>query len=238
MKSVCIGHNTGLGDHIIMSGAVRYISRSYDNTFILCLPQRFDHVNFLYRDSENIIPKIMPNARRCSERHKSADVVFRELEKTYNIEKMYSFQYNKRRWAKWHQKGKSFINMQYDAIGVDRQERLDSFYLERDHEAEDMLLDELRPERDYAFVCANWSCGGIDVDDLNIGLPKIVASKKTNLIFDWLKIIEMSKEIYSVDTSFFHLINSIKINSLKFYLNHRRSIATGEDYLLDWKDYD
>lgn len=237
MKSVCIGHNTGLGDHIIMSGAVRYLSRSYDKTFILCLPQRFDHVEFLYRDAENIIPKVMPNARRCSERHKSADVVYKELEKIYNIEKIYSFQYNKRRWAKWHREGRSFINMQYDAIGVPREEKQNSFFIKRDLESENILFDQINPPEDYAFACCEWSSGRINREEIKTKLPVIHSEQKTKLIFDWIKTIEKSKVIFSVDTSFFHLIQAMNFCQNKFYIDARKSIAVGQDYLAGWFNY-
>ncbi|MAR68289.1 MAG: hypothetical protein CL833_13655 [Crocinitomicaceae bacterium] len=231
MKCVCIGHNTGLGDHIFMSGAVRYIAKEYDRTFILCLRKKLRHVEFLYRDDPTIVPKVMPGSRRCDQRHKSANTVYNKLKKKFDLEKVYGFQYNSARWRHWHKKKASFINMQYDAIGVPREERFNSFYIERDGEAEDALSKEVVPPWDYAFVCNKWSKGSINAYNLDIDLPLAVPCQKTNLIFDWMGVIEKAKEIYTVDTSFFHLIKSMKLPQKKFYVNSRRSIAIGEDYL-------
>ena len=231
MKCVCIGHNTGLGDHIFMSGAVRYIAREYDRTFILCLQDKFDHVEFLYRDNPSIVPTIMPNARKCDQRHKSADHVFNKLKKDFDIEKTYAFQYNRKRWRHWHKKNVSFVNMQYDAIGVPREERFSSFYIERNRKAESALSKEAVPPWDYAFVFNKWSNGSTNAYDLDTDLPPVTSYAKTKLIFDWMEVIEKAKEIYTVDTSFFHLIKSMQLSQPKFYLKNRGTIAIGEDYI-------
>ena len=231
MKCVCIGHNTGIGDHIFMSGAVRYIAKEYDRTFILCLQEKLDHVEFLYRDNPAIVPKVMPGARRCDERHKSANTVYSKLKKKFDIEKIYGFQYNRGRWRHWHKKKASFVNMQYDAIGVPREERFNSFYIERDRKAETALFKEAAPPWDYAFICNKWSNGSTNAHDLDTGLPPVIPYQKTNLIFDWMGVIEKAKEIYTVDTSFFHLIKSMRLEQRKYYLDSRKTIATGQDYI-------
>ena len=55
--------------------------------------------------------------------------------------------------------------------------------------------------------------------------------QKTNLIFDWMGVIEKAKEIYTVDTSFFHLIKSMRLPQEKFYVHSRKTIAIGQDYI-------
>ena len=231
MKCVCIGHNTGLGDHIFMSGAVRYIARQYDRTFVLCLRERLDHIEFLYRDNPSIVPKVMPGSRRCSERHKSADAIYSQLKKRFSVEKIYGFQYNRKRWKDWHKREVSFVNMQYDAIGVPREERLKSFYIERNRNKEQALSKEATPSGEYAFVCRQWSDGIANTNKVDTGLPLVISCAKTKLIFDWMGVIEGAKRIYTVDTSFFHLTKSMKLSQRKFYLHSRGTIAIGEDYL-------
>jgi hypothetical protein len=231
VKSICIGHNTGIGDHIFMSGAVRYIAKEYDCTFILCLQDKLDHVEFLYRDNPKIVPKVMPNSRRCDERYKSANSVYSKLKRKFDVEKLYAFEYNRKRWRHWHKNNVSFINMQYDRIGVPRDERFKSFYIERDERAEVALSKDTVPPWDYAFVCNRWSNGSINANGLDTDLPPVTPSQKTKLIFDWMGVIEKAKEIYTVDTSFFHLIKSMRLERAKHYLDSRKTIAVGEDYI-------
>ena len=231
MKSICIGHNTGIGDHIFMSGAVRYIAKEYDCTFILCLQDKLDHVEFLYRDNPKIVPKVMPNSRRCGEKHKSANAVYSRLKKKFDVEKLYAFEYNRKRWRQWHENKVSFVNMQYDTIGVPRDERFKSFHIQRDRRAEARLSDEAMPSWDYAFMCNRWSRGSANVDSLETDLPPVIPYQKTKLIFDWMGVIEKANEIYTVDTSFFHLIKSMRLEQDKYYLDSRKTIATGEDYI-------
>ena len=44
-------------------------------------------------------------------------------------------------------------------------------------------------------------------------------------------VIETATEIYTVDTSFFHLIKSMRLERAKHYLDSRKTIAVGEDYI-------
>lgn len=48
-----LGH-TGLGDHIGLIGAVRYLSLQYDEFHIPCLPENLNTLNYFYLDNPNI----------------------------------------------------------------------------------------------------------------------------------------------------------------------------------------
>ena len=120
--------------------------------------------------------------------------------------------------------------MQYDTIGVPREERFKSFYMERNKKKEQALSKEA-PSGEYAFVCRKWSDGITNTNKVDTELPLVISYAKTKLIFDWMGVIESAKRIYTVDTSFFHLIKSMKLPQKKFYLHSRGTIAIGEDYL-------
>jgi hypothetical protein len=173
----------------------------------------------------------MPNSRKCGEKHKSANAVYSRLKKKFDVEKLYAFEYNRKRWRHWDKKNFSFVNMQYDTIGVPRDERFKSFHIQRDRQAEAGLSSEATPPWDYAFVCNRWSRGSVNANSLETDLPPVIPYQKTKLIFDWMGVIEKAKEIYTVDTSFFHLIKSMCLRQDKYYLDSRKTIATGEDYI-------
>ena len=94
-----------------------------------------------------------------------------------------------------------------------------------------LISKEAVPPWGYAFVCNKWSNGSTNAYDLDTDLPPVVPYQKTNLIFDWMGVIEKAKEIYTVDTSFFHLIKSMRLKQRKYYLDSRKTIATGQDYI-------
>lgn len=52
-NAVFIGH-LGLGDHLCLSGAVRYLSLDWDAIYVLCKPKNLKNVERLYEDAPNI----------------------------------------------------------------------------------------------------------------------------------------------------------------------------------------
>jgi hypothetical protein len=86
----------------------------------------------------------------------------------------------------------------YKQINIPFKERWDSFYILRDFKREDKLYDKLNPNnKKFALVHSSGSDG-------------------VNRI-DYLKLIELSDEIHCIDSSFIHLIDSVKTNGKLFY---------------------
>ena len=59
--AIVVGHNAGLGDLIVMNGAVRHLATQYDKTYLVCWDSRLKHVDFVYRDNDNIVPFVKPH---------------------------------------------------------------------------------------------------------------------------------------------------------------------------------
>jgi hypothetical protein len=58
----------------------------------------------------------------------------------------------------------------------------------------------------------------------------------TNNIFDYLKLIELSDEIHCIDSSFIHLIDSVKTNGKLFYHKNVkvRNISESHTQIKKW----
>jgi hypothetical protein len=109
----------------------------------------------------------------------------------------------------------------YKQINIPFKERWDSFYILRDFKREDKLYDKLNPNnKKFALVHSSGSDGvnriNYEVIDKDLMVIEIKPSY-TNNIFDYLKLIELSDEIHCIDSSFIHLIDSVKTNGKLFY---------------------
>ena len=54
LRKALIVHHLGLGDHIGMIGAVRYIALQYDETHVVCKPTNIDNVRSFFADNPTI----------------------------------------------------------------------------------------------------------------------------------------------------------------------------------------
>ena len=109
----------------------------------------------------------------------------------------------------------------YIQCDIDFKERWSSFEINRNLESEDILFNMLNPNNEE--YCLVHSSGSDNVDRINynaIGVDlKIIKITKnyTNNIFDYLKLIERSSQIHCIDSSFLHLVDSVKTNGLLCY---------------------
>jgi hypothetical protein len=212
LKGMCIYHNLGLGDHILMNGAVRYILKKekLDHIRVICKECNAENVIHMYRDEPRIevcTIKSQPNAKA---EIKAADWINWYVSYINNepIFPILNLLYS----------GGGFEKMFYEKSGIAIEERYNSFYFERDAERELRLLEKVNPPDNYALVCLNSSRSSIEKAHLKTSLPIIEFENiEDDLIFDWVPIIKKAKEIHSVNTSFFHLVNSINPSCKKVY---------------------
>lgn len=252
-KGIVVCPNTGLGDAIVMNGAVRYLAKKYQEVYILQLEGNFKHIDFMYRNDPNIKPYYIVQP-------KSSRQVMLRFKKAYNhIKKLnphitfepYKFQW-KHLEKDWVKMAKNFglgnetiwQKIFYRNLGVPHEARYSHFDIPRDRDSEQKLLDCLNLPNEYAFVVK--VAGGVNYNiEAKTNLPIVnpfdfdrgYRPLNSTLLFDWSKIIENAKEIHTVDTSWMHLIRSLKLKVPKFFYNYRNvAFSQADEYLNDEGD--
>jgi hypothetical protein len=227
MNSVYIYHHLGLGDHIIANGMVRSIAKKYDRTFIFCKPHNFPNVSFMYRDLTNLKIIVMddlgvqsfmtlnPNNNYIIAGHAPFWRILNSGNNTLTIDEIF-----------------------YQLAGVPLENKWTEFFVKRDVERERQVFKELGLEEGEKFAFVH--------DDerrrINKNLPslKIIRpSKREFSLFDFLYTIEQASEIHCINSSFFCLIDCMKIQKENMYVHeYVRPDATNESlgkYFCNWK---
>ncbi len=251
-KGIVVSHNTGLGDAIVMNGAVRYLAKKYQEVHLLSFPCNFKHLEFIYRNEPNIKTYyiVQPQSpRQVMLRFKKAYQIINKLNPHIKFDP-YKFHWcHSSKWVKIAKKYRLEKNtiwqkIFYKHLGVPYKTRYSHFDIPRDHDAEQELLDTLNLPKEYAFV-VNIAGGRSYNLEAKIDLPIVNPTHFdrgyrpliSTLLFDWSKIIENAKEIHTVDTSWMHLIRSLKLKVPKFFHNHRNAmLSQANEYLNDEGD--
>ena len=201
-RPALIYQHLGLGDYIILSGGLKYLKRKgfLKQTFCICKHQYLNSVKQLYADVEGF-EIIGVND------WKAAEILVRQ----WKGEKMI-IGFDK--MVDWSHFDLDF----YRIIGVDFNERWDSFTIERNLEAENELLDQINLPENFVFVHDDQSRGyRISNEYFAKDLP-VIRPHLTNSIFDWIPVLERATEIHCMCSSFKHLTDSLpNIKSVLYY---------------------
>jgi hypothetical protein len=204
-RDVQIYHHLGLGDHIICNGLLRELSKNYERVYCFVKNHNLNSVSFMYRDEPKI--ELVGVEDDWEVPHKLRDDI--DLIKI-GFEHLQTLD---------HKFDVSF----YNQIGLSFNLRWDSFYVERDHQAESQLLRELNPNSEpYEFVHDDPS-RGLYVDlslvgkDLKIIRPadsfvngRLKPEFERFNLFHWIQVLETAQEIHCMDSSFKCLVESLR----------------------------
>ena len=229
LKGIVVGHNTGLGDQIIMNGAVRYLAECYDKVWYVTWTTRDKHARFLYKNCSNIEVYIKPrpaSTRQSMLRLEAAHKEIVEANPEYKIEPykrcFWSSQEDWKRFAEKFEMGDTiFPRVFYKIMGVDYSKRFKYQKIPRDFVTERKLYERVNPKKPYAF-CVNDSRSSKYnfkfETDLQIINPLEFDFWGDTMIYDWQFLIENAAEIHMVNTSWFHLAKTLRSNvKKKFY---------------------
>jgi hypothetical protein len=227
-KPLFIYHHLGLGDHIICNAIVRNIRKKFTNKlFLFCKPQYFTSVSFMYRDIDiTIVP------------FDDVDVInfFKDIPLDQQI--IIGHQYLN------VSGGLSFDEAFYKQIGLSFDKRWNDFYVERDSNKEERVLNIIKPPYDgYVFIHEDKNRNFI-IDRTHITPNLGIVTPQDGLtdnIFDYLKVIQHAKEIHCIDSCFKLMIDSVFNNTLKsklvFHFNLKNNVIkdrTVSKHKLNW----
>ena len=216
-----IHHHLGLGDHIICNGIVRYVVKNYNfnNVAVVVKSSNLNNVRRMFSDLSQISFFIVEEDREFVEEYnsnlKSIPLVRVGFEKCRN-----------------HEFDRSF----YDSVSVPFKERWDSWHLERNTEQEQKLINELALDEEYIFVHDKSSVGDYNLNienSLRQVRPEKLESEQS--IFDWMGVIENSKEVHGISSSFTHLIDSMELKNKLYFHDIKAAHGMGFSLKNNWE---
>jgi hypothetical protein len=233
--NVFLANNSGLGDYILMNGATRYVAAQpeVNRVHLLCVGthNKFTQVEWMYRDNPNIIVYGEPAANSFHQGRKKMRTRYKRMKKEFSDLHKRAFFWGSQDWYGMmprfglDREKNCWTELFYAAHGAPYSARHENFYLERDLDREDKLLNSLNLPSEYAF-CSNTSSKGSHAIKPNTKLP-VVSPRDVpdDLIFDWMGVIENAVELHTVDTSWFHLIKQMRLDKPKYFYHVRNYSA-------------
>jgi hypothetical protein len=201
-----IYHHLGLGDHIICNGMVRNYYKQDNNIKLFCKNHNILNVKYMYRDVSNLELIPIDNDLQCIKYIKNNNI-------KDNIIKIGHEKCNK-------EESSSFDKDFYRIAGLDFSVRFNNFFIDRDNEKEEELINELNPNNEkFIFIHDDKSKGyNIDISKIsNYNMFKIIYNDTRFLVFNYIKLIEMAEEVHFMQSSFKELICSYEFKKTKFY---------------------
>jgi len=207
MTSVYIYHHLGLGDHIIANGMVRTIAKQYDRVYLFCKPHNIKNVSFMYSDLSHLKLLAFDDAGVRS---------FMSI----NTNEKYIIAGHGEFWKILNAPGNKLKidEIFYNLAGVPLKNKWDEFHIPRNLDKEKKVFNDLglKDGDQYAFVHDDFGRRiSKNIPDMKIVRPE----NKEYSLFDFLYTIENAEEIHCINSSFFCMIDSMKIKKDKIFFH-------------------
>jgi len=226
-----LAHNSGLGDYILMNGAVRYLSSldEIESIVYLCqsTPNKFRHLVRMYGGMDKIrLIEEKQGSGFTSQRRK-----IRIWGKRFSDHESRAFAWNAAFWEPSMEirgldpNRDCWPELFYSVLGAPYSARHEYFHIHRNLKKEASLTRSLRLPVDYAFCVDRGARPNFNLSPPT-NLPIIKPHDYPEIlheydIFDWMGVISGASIIYTIDTAWMHLIKSMRLNVPKFYYHMR-----------------
>lgn len=201
-----IHHHLGLGDHFVCNGLVNFVAKySQESIDLVCKKHNEPTVSSLYSDNPNI--NVIPlNINSHNEITEINNYAFKTNQKILRV----GFE---------HTDPKNWDKSFYKQLGIDFLERYRFFKLPR-IKSQNMLPI---PDNKFIFV-HNQSSDHIFNLNIETKLSTVFVKKEdTNNLLCYIDLIQNANEIHCINSSLFHLIDSIpNITNNLYYHNVRK----------------
>lgn len=209
-KDLHIYHHLGLGDHIICNAIVRIKSRLYENIILFVKPHNYNSVKFMFRDISNISyvqgDDVGVNNYLMKNNPKNLLIIGHHLLPP-------GFP-------------RPFDILFYETVNIPYENRYLDFFVQRDLEEENKLLDKLNIKEPYIFLHEDLSRGlKLDRGKIKNKELRIIESSFDFLdnnkipFFYYMSLIEKATEIHVMESSFKALIDSYIPNKDNMFLH-------------------
>jgi hypothetical protein len=194
MKSICVYHHLGLGDHFICNGLVRTLAdkNKVDFLYLPTKKHNFSTVSQMYSDDIRII--CLPV---------DTDEQVYQLPQLRVISGLYRIGFENCRDTDWD------ISF-YDIAGLPFDIRWNKWKCNRDYNREKQLEQQIGIDEPYILVHDT----GSNKQRYNLEIEtqhRIVRLEPlTTCLLDWYGVIEKAREMHCIDSSVIHLAQSIR----------------------------
>lgn len=202
MNNIYLYGHLGMGDMIACNGIVRAYAEQYDRVYVFCKPKNVKNVLRMYKDNEKIYTVPMEDSQ------------------IKEFMRMFSNNYLVIGHEKLHEELRKDPNGRFDQIfykmaNVPFEDKWNKFKFERDLEEEKNVFYNklgLKDNEEFIFVHDDKE-RQININKLPKGLKIIKPDRMDISLFDFLYTIEKAKEVHVIDSSFFNLIDCIRLRS-------------------------
>lgn len=211
-----IHHHLGLGDHFVCNGLVNYISfDSSEPIDLICKKYNLETIQYLYSENTkvNVIP--IESINEIAEVNNYANITKQKLLRV-------GFEHcDPQNWDR------SF----YKQLNIDFIERYRSFRLPTKKPKQLIQI----PSSEYILIHNESSDSKYDLN-INTYLDKYFIVRKNEYhLLSYIDVILNAQEIHCIDSSVFHLIDSISNITNKLYYHNIRKNSTCFNKSLKWK---
>lgn len=213
MNPFYVYHHLGLGDHLVCNSIVRNICKKFNNRQIVtfCKPSYKTTVEFMYRDILNLTIKDLYD-----------NEVHDMLSGIDNIDKILIGHHHLMNYIYTYTitAEQAF----YKQIGLRHEKKWSDFYVKRDLTRENKLFDRLNPNnKDIVFLHEDKTRNFIINRNTITHKDAVIIEPHpsiTDNIFDYLTIIERSKEVHVYESCFMYMID-LALNLQQPLYTHR-----------------
>lgn len=206
MSKIILHHHLGMGDHFVCNGLVNYLSQKYDLIYLACKKSNFNTINFLYSDNHKVEVFSIKDSEHLEVKYFSEFMSVPVLR--------VGFEYcNRNEW------NTSF----YSQLGIDFSVRYEMFHIPDNVPNEKDIYDLFSKEK-YCLVHRESSESEYNLK-IDTDLPIVEIQKSTDPygnLLNYRKLIQNATEIHCVNSSIFHLVDSIKTDANLIYHDIRK----------------
>lgn len=230
MRSLCIHHHLGLGDHFDCNGMIRYFLKLPDveQVVVFSKSNYYDMIDFMYRDEAGICVVKLDKDRDEYEQ-------VNDYLACNNVSHFLRVGHENYPFLKEPIYGKNCWEFFYEQVGLPYNVRVDFFHFDRDETEEQRVFEKLNPSGDpFIFVHEDRE-RGYEIDRTHFINPllKVVANDVTENILYFIKIIEEATEIHCMESSFKSLID-LFAKTDKIYYHDFRNQPLGNYTNKEW----
>ena len=260
LNRILVGTNSGMGDCILMNGAVRHLETIFDSVSVLVIGPHntYRQVRDMYRDNTHIDVIGEPPAHSFQQGDRKR-LVWASRHPNWHLRTFWwpTSKFETKALESglnpirncWPELFYTYVLGGGDHRKMGYEHRYESFYVERDYAREGVLKKRLGLPTDYAFVVDK---GQPARNHFHIKpdtrFPIFKPHYRDDLfdeytMFDWMGVIEDAREIYTIDTGWLHLIKQMRLDKPKFFFDrvktpmsdHKLTRYLNDDWDGGWK---
>ena len=225
MDEIVFSHGWGLGDAFIHNGIVNTYSNFFEQIHLACHIENLPTLECLYKDNHKV--KLF----KCNDPVYSMGEHMRQYAKENNITQIFNRSMNRNDYYRPTME-KDF----YSYYNLDFSLRYLQFKLPQNIPNQEKLYNQLIKQKPYCLI-NQWCSEGKINYSVNNNLSQVYLEPgHTNNMLEYMKIIREADEIHCIDTSWYHLIESINIKANLFFHPLRHNAYKNKDMLINISD--